>query len=514
MATKLGSTDVSFRLGASTPKKVMIGTVEVWTDFVPTAPGQPTGVTVSTDGDSQSSVDVNWTAPASDGGSPITAYRVYRSFDSVTYSLYVTMTGTSHPVTIGGYGGQTVYIKVSAANAVGEGSQSEAASGTMSDSVPAAPADATFGVTAPGELTLAWSAPPNDGGDAITGYAISYTKPPSAGVFTDSVDSSTLSYVFTDSPGVQYSATVAAVNGIGTGPATEPLAATTASVPGAPSWMSAGASSATVGAIDISILAPGSDGGSPLTAYELEYDTGSTFSTASSVQFTGTAYTLENLEGGLGYYLRLRALNLAGASEWATYGSNPVSASATLPGVPTSLSVTPDYANNEWDASWSAPNDGGSTITGYDIQESGVDFFSIATMTSSGTGTSYSFAVTVPDQTRTFRIRAVNSVGNGEWSEWISVTHDTPTVPSAPTITAATYNGSQTVINYLSPVDDGNSAITAYTFYFNGVATSPDSTGAGDATFNADYTGYDATMTATNGVGEGAASSAVEVTTS
>ena len=78
---------------------------------------------------------------------------------------------------------------------------------------------------------------------------------------------------------------------------------------------------------------------------------------------------------------------------------------------------------------------------------------------------------------------------------------------------AATYDGSQTYIAYSPPGDDGNSSITGYTFYFDGIATSPDITGANDATFNADYTGQDATMTATNSVGEGAASTAVEVTT-
>ena len=514
MATKLGTTDVSFRLGAATPKKVAIGAAEVWTDFVPTAPGLPTGLTVATDEDAQSSVDANWTAPASDGGLPITAYKVYTSFDAETYSLHATTAGTSFSVAAGGYGGQTIYIKVSAVNAAGEGSQSEAASGTMSDSVPSAPGTPTLGVTGPGELTLSWQAPDSDGGDAITGYLITYTKPPSATEYTDAVGASTLAYIFTDSAGVQYSAVVAATNMIGTGAATAAQSATTADVPGSPSWMSAAASAYTAGAIDINFLAPGGNGGSAITGYELEYDTSDVFSTPVSVQFSDSPYTLEGLEGGLGYHLRLRALNAAGESEWATWGSNPVPASATLPGIPTSLSVTPDYANAEWDATWSAPSDGGSSITGYDIQESDQDFVSPTTINSSGTSTSYSFSVTAGDQVRTFRIRAVNAVGNGEWSEWISVTHDTPTVPGAPTITSAVWNGSQTVVDWLYPADDGNSGITSLTVYFDGVAATPVTVLSGTHYFDTDYTGQDATMTATNAVGEGAASSAVEVTTS
>ena len=511
MATKLGSTDVSFRLGAATPSKVALGAVEVWTDVVPTAPGIPTGLTVTTSVTAESSVDVSWAAPASDGDSPITGYKVYRSFDGSTYTPHSTPSGPSAAVTVAYNGGQTIYVRVSAVNAIGEGSYSEVTTGTMSDSAPGVPDGPTMGVTAPGQLTFAWSLPLSDGGDAITGYLITYTKPPSATEYTYTVAAEAYSYDFTDSAGVQYSATVAATNGIGTGPATAAQAATVASEPGAPSWISAGASYAAAGAIDIAFIAPASDGGSAITGYDIEYDTSDAFSTGSLVQFTGTSYTLESLQGGQGYYLRLRAVNAAGSSEWVTYPSNPVDASATLPGVPTSLAATPDYANNEWDATWTEPSDGGSTITSYEIEEVNEDFTDLTTATLSGTGTTKSWAVNDPDQLRYFRIRAVNSVGNGEWSEYTSATYDTPTVPGAPTINTAQYDGSSTAIAYSDPGDNGNSAITSYTFYFDGTPVTPDSPGAGTANFNSDYTGQDATMTATNAVGEGAASSPVEV---
>lgn len=512
MATKLGIADVSFRLGAVTPKKVAVGAVEVWTDVVPTAPGVPTSLAVATDEDYPSSVDVSWSAPASDGGSPVTGYKVYSSLNGVTYTLFNLPTGTSSTVTLSGNGGQTIYVRVTAVNAIGEGAHSES-SGLASDSVPAVPESPSLSVTGPGELTLAWSAPANDGGDGITGYLITYSKPPSASEFTYTVGPSERSYVFTDSAGVQYSAAIAATNEIGTGPATSPLSATTASLPGSPSWMSAAASYSTQAAIDIAFVAPSSNGGAEISGYELEYDTSSAFSTPQPVSFSETSYTLTGLEGGLAYHLRLRASNAAGDSEWANWTSNPVTASAALPGVPTGFSVTPDYANNEWDCSWTEPSNGGSSITEYDIEESNADFTSTTTNTLSGAGSSYSFAVTVPDQTRKFRIRAVNSVGNGEWSEWLSVTHDTPTVPGAPTILSAYYDGntSQTVVNYSAPADDGNSMITAYTVYIDGVAETPATVLSGTHLFNADYTGQDATVTATNAVGEGAASASAEV---
>jgi hypothetical protein len=292
------------------------------------------------------------------------------------------------------------------------------------------------------------------------------------------------------------------------------VSAGTADAPGTPSWMSASSSSSS-GGIDIGFTSA-ADGGSPVTQYELEYDTGDTFSTASSQTISAgeTSYTLTGLQGGQGYYLRLRAVNLAGNGEWAVWGSNPVTASAVLPGVPTGLSVTPDYENTEWDATWTEPSDGGSTITAYEIEEVDQDFFDTPTTASlNSAGTAVSWAVEDPDETRKFRIRAVNSVGNGDWSEYVESYYDTPTVPGAPTINTAQYDGSSTQIAYSDPGDNGNSSITGYTFYFDGTPVTPDSTGAGTANFNSDYTGQDATMTATNAVGEGAASAAVEVTT-
>jgi hypothetical protein len=320
-------------------------------------------------------------------------------------------------------------------------------------------------------------------------------------------------YVITSAQvnGTEYSATVAAINSVGTGPATSPVTASTADVPGAPSWMSASASMSSQGAIEVSFLAPMSNGGSAVTMYQLEYDTGGSFSTASSVSFPDTTYTLTGLAGGQSYYLRIRAQNAAGSGEWANWNSNPATASTAIPAVPTSFAVSPDYANNEWDATWTEASDGGSTITQYEIQESDEDFLTTTTQTKSGTGASYSYAVATPDATRKCRIRATTTVGNSEWSEWGTAYSDTPTVPGAGTVTSAYYQSGQTVVNWSYPADDGNSGITTVTVYIDGVAQTPASILSGTHYFNADYTGQDATVSFTNAIGEGPQSAPVEV---
>jgi hypothetical protein len=205
------------------------------------------------------------------------------------------------------------------------------------------------------------------------------------------------------------------------------------------------------------------------------------------------------------------AQNAAGYSAPVTWGSNPATASATVPAVPNGFAVAADYANQEWDATWTEASDGGSTITQYEIQESDAAFVSTTTETKSGTGSSYSFGVDTPDVTRKFRIRATNTIGSSAWSDWYTAYYDTPTVPGAGMITSAYVQSGQTVVNWIYPEDNGNSVITTVTVYINGVAETPASILSGTHYFNADYDGQDATVSFTNAVGEGPQSGAVEV---
>jgi hypothetical protein len=515
MAVKLGSDDVSFRLGSATPSKVAIGAVEVWTDVVPTVPGIPTALTVETSTGAESAVEVSWTAPESDGGSAITGYKLYRSLDGETYTLHSSPSGTSATVTVPYSGGGTIYIKVSAVNAAGEGSQSEVTAGTLSDSPPSAPTSLS-GAPQPGyDIFLTWAGS-TYASPSVTDHEVSYA---SSGGIPSTVLTGTGSPNYTlnltdGDEGVEIEIRIRAINSLGDGEWSEYIYVTAADVPDAPTFNSVATSTGFAGALDVSLNPPANNNGSAITGFDLEYALNADFSDASSESLSSeaTTYSLEGLQGGASYYLRLRAVNAAGAGEWSVYISNPVAASTSSPSVPTAFSVSPDYMTPGWLASWTEASDGGSSITQYEIEEADADFFSPTTEIKYDTGSSHSWSVAVADQLRYFRIRAVNSIGASDWTEWTSATYDTPTVPGAPTINVAEYMGGQTYIAYLPPEDDGNSTITGYTFYFDGSPVTPDVTGANDATFNSDFTGQDATMTATNGVGEGAASAAVEVT--
>ena len=103
-----------------------------------TVPGQPAHLRVSPH-DAQG-LDLSWEAPASDGGSPVTGYKVRwkqanGSWDTPADVSEETVTGTTH--TINGLTDGVEYkVRVIAVNAVGDGTPSAEATGTPRETVP------------------------------------------------------------------------------------------------------------------------------------------------------------------------------------------------------------------------------------------------------------------------------------------------------------------------------------------------------------------------------------------
>ncbi|MCG7845260.1 MAG: leucine-rich repeat protein [Methanomassiliicoccales archaeon] len=89
-----------------------------------TAPGAPTSLTTVATADQ---VELNWTAPAADGHSPITGYLVYRGASADAVVLIGNCTSTTYVDTTV-TAGSSYYYKVSAVNVIGEGELSDAAS--------------------------------------------------------------------------------------------------------------------------------------------------------------------------------------------------------------------------------------------------------------------------------------------------------------------------------------------------------------------------------------------------
>ena len=134
--------------------------------------GVPTGV-VATRGNA--SAGVTWIAPASNGGSPITGYRVQVRV-GVAVVRTVVLTGAATSTTVTGLTNGTAYnFRVQAVTALAVGALSVASNTVTPATVPGAP-----GILAPargpagGALTAVanWAAPASAGGSAITGYRV------------------------------------------------------------------------------------------------------------------------------------------------------------------------------------------------------------------------------------------------------------------------------------------------------------------------------------------------------
>ena len=170
---------------------------------------------------------LTWSPPVSNGGSPVTGYRVTRDGQDSTgggaYSTVLPATARDFRFTLlNASAGYT--FSVQAVTAVGTGPAARASS-------PAAPV-----VTLPGQPTslvgtrstdrtavsLAWSPPISDGGSTVTGYRVTRDGQDSTGggAYSTVLPATARAFRFTLlNPSAGYTFSVQAVTAVGTGPA-------------------------------------------------------------------------------------------------------------------------------------------------------------------------------------------------------------------------------------------------------------------------------------------------------
>jgi YVTN family beta-propeller protein len=213
---------------------------------------------------------------------------------------------------------------------------------------------------------------------------------------------------------------------------------TTTTAPSAPTGLTATARNSQV---SLSWTAPSSNGSSAITGYDIYRGTttggeGTTpVGTASDSTLT---YTDTGLTNGQEYFYKVTAVNSVGESPQSNEASATPTAPATAPSAPTELAAT-TASPSQINLGWTAPaNNGGSQITGYEVERSTGDLsfggFSNSTSDtffSAPNATTFSDTGLASSTTYNYTVFAKNSVGPSSPSNTASATTGTTAPPPA-----------------------------------------------------------------------------------
>jgi phospholipase C len=306
-----------------TPRAPMLLPVYPTTTLTAVRPFSPESPTAES-GNGQ--VRVSWNRPFTDGGSPITGYRItpYRAGVAQTALVY-NSTATSQTISGLPNGGNSYAFTIAATSALGTGPESKTTV-AITIGAPTAPSRIT---AVPGntKATLQWKAPATNKGSAITGYQITPylgSNPQPTQTFSSAATSVTISGL---KNARTYMFRVAAINGRGVGvPAVS--APLTVGAPTAPSSLTASAGNGTA---TVRWTAPTTNNGSVTSGYTVTAYSGATFlgpipKRRESFASTSTTATVSGLLNGTTYTFTVAATNANGTGP-NSVASNPVTPS-------------------------------------------------------------------------------------------------------------------------------------------------------------------------------------------
>ncbi|HEW9974473.1 TPA: tandem-95 repeat protein [Shewanella algae] len=436
---------------------------DVHTVAVPTVPGAPIiGTASALDGQAV----VNFSAPASDGGSAITSYQVTSSPGGITAS------GANSPIGVAGLTNGTSYtFTVQAINAVGTSSPSAPSNSVVPK------ANQTISFNNPGAQDFGTT--PTLAATASSGLTPVFSST-TTGVCTITA-SGTLTFVTTGNCSID--ADQAGDGSYNAAPTETQSFTVNAVVPGAPTSVNAVASDASA---TVSFSAPASTGGAAISGYTVTSSPGGL--TASGA---GSPLTVSGLSNGTDYSFIVSASNTAG----------------TGPASSPSNTVTPK-ANQSISFSNPGAQDFGTTPILTATTSSGLTpVFSstttgVCTITSTGTLAFVTTGICSID---------ADQAGDSSYNAAPTVTQSftvNAVVPGAPTSVNAVASDASATVSFSAPASTGGAAISSYT-----VTSSPGgltASGAGSpltVSGLSNGTDYSFTVSASNTAGTGPASS-------
>ncbi len=433
-------------------------------------PMRPTAL-VLTAGDTQ--ITAAWTAPTDDGGSPITYELQYREvtspagswLDSNTTTTISSIAATSHTIT-GLTNGTAYEVQVYAVNVTGNSTPSESAAATPA-APPPAPAAPTIEIRNT-ELVVhifQLRISSDDGESAITASHLRYREG-SSGSWTeitsgftnickDTVDE-VCSHIITGlTNGNSYEVQVRFVNAMGVGAWGASATATPAAPPSAPA-------PPTLVAGDRQIIAtwtaPEENGGGSITGYELLYYDSNNTSDSSLIGsiegITGTSHTITGLTNTIAYGVVVLAVNKGGNSSWS---APAVATPVGPPSAPVPMLVA---GGGKITVTWTEPNNGGRRISSYHLQYKPNSTSSWGNTIVIGSAAATYEITGLRESTRyDVRMRALNGLGLGDWSQTVSEsTFSPPSAPAAPSLVA---RSGKITATWTAPAN-GGTPITGY----------------------------------------------------
>lgn len=435
-----------------------------------------------------------WTAPADDGGTPLTGYNLYE--DGVLIPTTQTggaISGTATSAVITGYAsGETHTFSIRAKNKVtdqaGTTGTSSSYNSATARGITTAPqtVKATPDAAVAGRVTVSWAEPSNIGGDATTD--VQYTVVASNGVTPASY--SGLTAVFNNlSVGESLTFTVRATNLYARTNSIAGTAATSSAVivpgpPSAPIGVSAATSATTSARNIVTWSPPSTTGAGGITSYDIYSKVGST-TTVTNVIGTTTSWNHDNLVVGSSYSYTIYARNafsdansLSPTTTPALPPSNTVTAIANgFPSAPQNLTATASTDTyGRIILTWTAPaTTGTGGITFYNVY---VDGSTAVNQSIAGNTLTATVDGLTQNVSHSFTVRArnafsdANSGAMGPGPASTTATAIAPGPPGAPTNLTAV--ASQDVaglitLNWTAPAVT-NGTLTKYSVYYSGGA--------------------------------------------